>query len=126
MCITKSGSILFLTFLLQINPASAHFFDGNYFFKTCKSSRDSFQRNFGMGIVAGVVDVELNKDIGRTLFPDAIQFKALFCLRPNVNIGQLYDIACKFSTENPSHRDSAAIANIQNAFIEEFPCRKTR
>lgn len=121
----KSRPIVFFFLLTATTSASAQHYDGHEFNKICISSKSStFSSGLGLGLVAAVGDIESIKSHGRRFLPDHPSFQPLFCLPQNSSLGQLFDVACKFSNNNPSHRHAAAVANIQNALIEAFPCPK--
>lgn len=68
---------------------------------------------------AYIVGAIHNELLAASISPDV---DPKFCLRDDVNIGQIRDVVCTFLDDNPGLRDSAASIAIGFAMYEAFPC----
>ncbi|MCK1742005.1 hypothetical protein IVA80_14255 [Bradyrhizobium sp. 139] len=114
--------------------AYADFFDGNDLHKSCLSNNQQAVSFY----VAGVFD-KSNADVAVTRFyvpasevernpslgslANAIRS---FCVDPNVSLGQVRDVTCKWLVENPARRHYTAALIVQTALAKSVSLLKMK
>lgn len=107
------------------NPAFAQYQSGNRLYEDCRSEEGDFKSGLCLGYITAVADAHLE-----TVFTMAVaniqrqdvQLRTSFCLRKQVNIGQLRDVVFQYLQRNPSERDKTAASLVIEALAQAFPC----
>lgn len=106
--------VALISLLANTQMARAEYVDGNDLHTWCQANNPA-----AVGYVLGIYD-GFKTAQSYTQRPDLRS-----CVDPSVSRGQLYEIACKYTRENPQiwHLSAASIA--WNAFHASFPCSAT-
>ena len=103
----------------SFEPPLHKFKSGNELLGECTTSESdpAYSRKYlaCLGYISGAIDQhESLVSVGRA--------QRQFCLRPNVNLGQLADIVVIWLQRNPENRDLTASFLITLALQDAFPC----
>ncbi|BCH10438.1 hypothetical protein MesoLj131c_46960 [Mesorhizobium sp. 131-3-5] len=98
--------------------AEAGFFSGNELHDLCASSP-----GFAQGYVLGVADlVDLNVGVLDQVTGQPVIPKKFICIPGGVVAQQAADIACKYLSDHPENRQSAAPILVYQALLEAWRC----
>jgi len=116
-----------LWLMTNSDAAFAQYQSGNRLYEDCKSEEGDFKSGLCLGYITAVADAHIETVFSMAVANmrnENVQLRTGFCLRSNVNIGQLRDVVFQYLQRNPSERDKPAAALVIAALSQAFPCSR--